>query len=390
MKELLEIEDILFNEVVKIRRELHEIPEPGNKEILTTEYILNYVKGLGFNPIIGPEGTGVIAYLEIDPGEKTLAFRADIDGLSVDEEKEISFKSKNLGFMHACGHDFHMANLLGFMKLLSNRKENLRKNFLFIFQPAEEGPGGAEPIVKSGLLERCNVEAIVGMHIFPDLNEGLVGCRSGALMAGTGEFDIKIIGRSGHGAVPFKGIDAMNAACHLVNALNTVVGRNIDPMQPSVLTVGKLVSGVRRNIIAGEAVLEGTLRGFSEETLKKLVGRVETLAEDIPKAFECTVEKEVRIMYPPVVNDEKLVRKLEEVCGKSYVELQPLTISEDFAFYQKRVPGIFFMIGSKNEKAGYAEPLHSNKFGFDEKIFRTSIGLFYAMAEKLDGMRCDS
>lgn len=390
MNGLIKIEDMLFNEVVKIRRDLHEIPESGNKEFLTTEYIWNYVKQLGLEPVKGPEGTGVIAFLEVAPGSKAIAFRADIDGLSVEEKTDHCFKSKREGYMHACGHDGHMANLLGFMKLITEKRQSLKKNFLFIFQPAEEGPGGAESIVKSGLLTRCNVEAIIGMHIFPDLNEGLVGCRNGALMAGTGEFDIKILGKSGHGAMPYKGIDAMNAACHLVNAINTVIGRNIDPVEPAVLSVGKLVSGERRNIIAGEAVLEGTMRAFSEDTLGKLKKRLETLVKNIPEAFDCSIESEIRIMYPPTVNDEGLVKKLAEICGKSYVELSPLTISEDFSYYQKQVPGVFFMLGARNEKAGYMSPLHNNRFDFDEKILKTSLGLFYAMAERLDGMRCDS
>ncbi|MGE5633499.1 MAG: M20 metallopeptidase family protein [Caulobacteraceae bacterium] len=368
----------LKNEVIDIRRHLHRTPEPGLLEHETTRFIIDYLINLGIQCEIAATGTGVIGFVKGSRGDKTVAFRADIDALSVEEQTEVSYKSERKGYMHACGHDGHTSILLGFAKFLSQLGNKLENNVVLIFQPAEEGPGGAETIVNSGILDKYKVDCIFGLHIFPDIPEGKIGCRPGAMMAQTGEFDIRIIGRDCHGAMPHKGNDAMVAAASMVLSLNTIVSRNVDPLEPAVVTVGRMQSGERRNIIAGDAVLEGTMRAFNDATYNRIRGRVINIMNSVAEAYECKTEYEIRDMYPAVNNDEGLFKKLTQAVDENdLILLSPQTISEDYSYYQKKIPGLFVMLGSRNENLGFVYPLHSNKFNFNEEILLSGIQLFY-------------
>lgn len=372
-------EDIMNLEghVFEVRRDLHRIPEPGLMENETTDYIISYLKGLGLEVQRGVSGTGAIGYLKGTEGRKTIAYRADIDALSVDEHTGVEYCSTKAGYMHACGHDGHTAILLGYAGYAARNRGKIKNNLLFIFQPAEEGPGGAEAIVKAGILKSYNVDCIFGLHIYPEIQEGKVACRPGAMMAQTGEFDIHIKGKSAHGAMPHKGSDALVAAAAALMALNTAVSRNVDPLEPAVLTVGRLEGGERRNIIAGEAVLEGTMRAFNEETYTAVRSRVTGVAQHLPEAYGCIAEVEIRDMYPAVNNNEQLFEVFKKAVGEENMEvIKPMTISEDFSYFQKEVPGLFFMLGSRNESKGYINPLHSNKFNFNEEILLLGIQLF--------------
>jgi amidohydrolase len=372
-KDILEMKQ----QVIEVRRALHKIPEPGLQENETTEFIIKYLTNLGLEVNLGVTGTGAIAYLKGTEGLKTIAYRADIDALSVDEQTGLEYCSTKQGYMHACGHDGHTAALLGFAHYAAKHQANIKNNLLFIFQPAEEGPGGAEAIVNAGILKKYNVDFIFGMHIYPEVEEGIAACKPGSMMAQTGEFDIAIKGMSAHGAMPHKGSDALLAAAATVMALNTVVSRNIDPLEPAVLTIGRMESGERRNIIAGEAVLEGTMRAFNEETYTLLRNRLINTVKHLPESFECTAELVIRDMYPAVTNDEKLFEIFKTAVGEENLEvIKPMTISEDFSYYQKSVPGLFFMLGSRNTELGYINPLHSNKFNFNEDILLTGIQIF--------------
>lgn len=367
----------LKEHVIEVRRSLHKIPESGMMEYETTDFIINYLQGLGMEVHRGVSGTGAIAYLKGTEGKKTIAYRADIDALSVEEQTGVEYCSTKKGFMHACGHDGHMAILLGFAKYAALNRDRIKSNILFIFQPAEEGPGGAEPIVKAGILEKYKVDCIFGLHIYPEVMEGKIACRPGAMMAQTGEFDILIKGKSAHGAMPHKGTDALVAAAGALIALNTVVSRNIDPLEPAVLTVGRLVGGERRNIIAGEAILEGTMRAFNEETYSKLRSRLISIIKNTSEAYDCTIESEIRDMYPAVHNNEELFEAFRRAVGEENLEvIKPMTISEDFSYFQKAVPGLFFMLGSRNESLKYTNPLHSNMFNFNEDILLEGIQVF--------------
>jgi amidohydrolase len=372
-KDILELEEL----VTGFRRTLHRIPEPGLEEFETTEFIINHLLSLGLKVERGVSRTGAMGYLEGTVGGKTIAYRADIDALSVEEQTGVEFCSAKQGFMHACGHDGHTAILLAFASYAAANKEHIRNNLLFIFQPAEEGPGGAETIVKAGILDKYKVDHIFGLHIYPEVQEGVAACKSGPMMAQTGEFDIAIKGKSAHGAMPQKGSDALVAAAETVLALNTVVSRNIDPLEPAVMTVGRLDSGERRNIIAGEAVMEGTIRAFNEETYHILRGRLMEIVKQIPQGNRCTSELVIRDMYPAVNNDAEMFELFKRAVGEENVEvIRPMTLSEDFSYYQKEVPGLYFMLGSRNEELGYIHPLHSNQFNFNEKLLLTGIQIF--------------
>lgn len=354
------------------------IPEPGLEEIETTRYIYDNLMALGIKAETGPGGTGVIAFLEGKPDAKTIAFRADIDALSVEEQTGLEYCSQNEGYMHACGHDGHTAILLGFAKLLKQLGNELEHNVLLIFQPAEEGPGGAETIVNSGILEKYNVSCIFGQHIFPDIKEGNIGCRPGAFLAQTGEFDLLVKGRSCHGAMPQKGRDALVTASNIVLGLNTIVSRYIDPVEPAVVTVGRMASGERRNVIAGEAVLEGTMRAFNDTTYNTIRSFIIKIANSICEAYGCEFTYEIRDMYPAVNNDRKLFDMLVEVLdSEDFLYMDPLMIAEDFSYYQKRIPGLFILLGSGNQEKGYVYPLHNNKFNFNEEILILGIQMFY-------------
>jgi amidohydrolase len=372
-KDILEMKQ----HIVEVRRALHKIPEPGLQENETTNFIIEYLMNLGMEVSRGITGTGAIAYLKGTEGLKTIAYRADIDALSVDEHTEVEYCSTKQGYMHACGHDGHTATLLGFAHYAVKHQSNIKNNLLFIFQPAEEGPGGAEAIVDAGILKKYNVDYIFGMHIYPEVEEGVAACRPGAMMAQTGEFDIAIKGKSAHGAMPHKGSDALLTAAAMVTALNSVVSRNVDPLEPAVLTIGRMESGERRNIIAGEAVLEGTMRAFNDETYTTVRNRLINTVKHLPESFECTGELVIRDMYPAVTNDEKLFEIFKMAVGEDNLEvIKPMTISEDFSYYQKSIPGLFFMLGSRNSEMGYIHPLHSNKFNFNEDILLTGIQIF--------------
>lgn len=368
----------LRDEVIDIRRRLHRIPEPGLQEHETTAFICEALNKMGIKSEIGPGGTGATAYLEFEPGAPAVAFRADIDALSVEEQTGAEYCSQNKGYMHACGHDGHAAILLGFAKLIKQLGPELRKNVLLIFQPAEEGPGGAETIVNAGILGKYNVSCIFGLHIYPEIEEGKIGSRAGAMMAQTGEFDLFIKGRSCHGAMPHKGIDALVAASDLVMALNTIVSRCIDPVEPAVVTVGKMVCGERRNVIAAEAALEGTIRAFGEDTYNTLKSRIIKIFESVCATYGCVGAYEFRDMYPAVSNDQVLYGLLKDSVGKEDItELKPLALAEDFSYYQKKVPGLYFMLGARNQEKGFVHPLHSNKFNFNEDILISGIQMFY-------------
>ncbi|GMA53830.1 peptidase [Alicyclobacillus contaminans] len=313
--------------------------------------------------------TATIAVFHGKQAGKTLAFRSDIDALPVTEETGVSFASKTEGKMHACGHDGHASALLGFAKYLSQHPEVIKGTIVLIFQPAEEGPGGAQLLINEGLTEKFGIDQIVGIHLFPEFPEGIIACRPGAMMARNGEVTIKIKGTSAHGAQPQQGQDAILASSAVIQGLHSIISRNISPLDTGVLTFGEITGGQAMNIIAGEVKIEGTMRAFSDEAYDIMTQRVKELAEFIAQGYGCQAEVSFNHMYRVVDNDAKMVQALEEVAGKNYVECQPYMLAEDFSMYQQVVPGLFFFVGIRNEEKGYTYPLHSGKMQFDEKIY---------------------
>lgn len=364
------------------RRALHQIPESGFKEYKTQKYLLEILSGIEGVKTEPVAGTGVIAWIQ---GESpvSIAFRTDIDALEVTEKSETEFTSLHPGMMHACGHDGHMTIALLLVEALAQRSNQLKKSILVIFQPAEEGPGGAKTIVDLGILKRFNVEAIYGYHLYPEVEEGKFATRVGPFMSMAGEFDIDLTGKSAHGAMPDLGIDSVVAASAIVSALSTIVSRNLKPSESAVVTVGKLTAGEKRNVIAGRARLEGTIRTFSPEVFDIIVKRMKTIVQGIAQCFGCESTLEIREMYPPVVNNQELAEVFIKANGRENVaEIEPQMLAEDFSYYQQAVPGLFVFIGSRNVEKGFTYGLHHEKFNFDERILMDGVaGMLKTLVE---------
>lgn len=370
-------------EMTNCRRALHKIPETGFNEFKTSDFLESKLREYGYQPVKIAK-TGLYVYIE-GRERDGIAFRADIDALEIDEKNDVSYKSVHAGKMHACGHDGHMSILLGFAKYLST-VEKPKKGILLVFQPAEEGPGGAKDIVGSGIFEGHNIKAIFGLHLFPNLDEGTIGCRRGPLMAKTAEIDFKVIGKSAHGAMPHTGIDAIYVASKLIEAYQGIIGRSLSPVEGSVVTIGKIRGGDVRNIIAQEVVMEGTVRTFSNDVYNTIVNRITDINRGTEVAYGVKIEEDIRPLYPPVVNDGKLYELFRSaVEGKlNFVEMEPLMLAEDFSYYQEAIPGIFFMLGTRTDEFCY--PLHNSKFNFNEEVLKDGLRAFIEVSKEIGAL----
>lgn len=371
--------DFLLNDIIKYRRDLHQIPEVGFKEFKTQQYIIDTLKNMGYSPNIICE-TGVFVYI---PGKKEecIAFRADIDALAIQEENSCEFASKHSGFMHACGHDGHSATLLAFAKYLTINKKT-DHSVLLIFQPAEEGPGGAKFICETNILKDFNVKEIYSFHLFPDLEEGIVSTKPGPFFAQATEFDCKVIGRGGHGGMPQKANDPLIPFTKIIDSYQSIISRNISPFNAGVITVGKISGGTARNIISNSIDFYGTIRTYSQEDTEFIIKRVKEIHSGVEIAFNVKVEDEFRILYPPVINDEALYNKFLKISSEfKFIQGEALALAEDFAFYQEKVPGVFFLLGTKNKEKNFISPLHSSSFNFDEKVLLEGVKLFAKLLE---------
>lgn len=372
--------NFLLDDIIKNRRALHQIPETALEEFKTKEYLKNYLISIGLEPQEVVE-TGLFVYIEGKDKENCIAFRSDIDALNIKEETGAEFESKHVGKMHACGHDGHMTTLLAFAKYLTTIQP-LEKSVLLIFQPAEESPGRAKDIVETGLLKKYNVKAIYGMHLFPELPEGTVASKEGPFFAQAALMTTTITGKSGHGAMPHKTIDPLMAFTKIVDGYQTIVSRNLSPFDPGVVTIGKFCGGSAQNIIADTVNFWGTIRTFKEENTEFIIDRIKEIHRGIELSYRVKIDEKIDIVYPPVVNDKELYKKfVETMKNMDYVEHEALTISEDFAYYQKEVPGIFMLLGTRSEEKGFVHPLHSCHFNFDEKVLLKGVEAFARILE---------
>lgn len=373
----------MVEELRQMRRDLHKIPELGLKEYKTSAYIREKLEGFGITELETWLETGVVAVIRGKGKKEAVAFRADMDALPVTEQTGCDFTSEHVCCMHACGHDGHVTVLLGFAKYLQEHKDELENDVVLIFQPAEEGPGGAQLLVDAGLFEKHPVRCIIGCHIFPQVPQGKVACRKGAMMARNGEVDVHIYGESAHGAQPQLGHDAVLAAGAVITGLHTILSRNVSPLDSGVLTFGAIHGGEACNIIAKEVKLEGTMRAFSDEAYETMTKRVQEAVAGIAAGYGCKGEAVFRHMYRVVDNDPKLVELLQEVAGDAYEETPPYMLAEDFSLYLQKVPGMFFFLGSGNEEKGYIHSLHSAQFQFDEEILALGVETYAKLLKKL-------
>lgn len=372
----------MLEKLTKYRRDLHQIPELGFDLDLTYAYVKEKLISFGYEPMTYAK-TGLVAVRK-GKSNDAVAFRADMDALPVTEVLDIAFKSKFKGRMHACGHDGHTAMLLGFADYVS-KLETINQTMVFIFQPAEEGPGGAKVMIKQGVLKDFNVKCIFGLHIFPGLDEGKVGIISGPMLARNAEFDFYIEGMSAHGAQPQQGRDAVLAASSFVVGLNQIVSRYIDPLEPAVITTGTISGGEARNIIAGKVHVSGTMRAFDDATFEVMKEKMMDTANAIELQYGVKIIDQIVDYYPAVYNDPKLFKLVDSTLTKDeVVYIKPYTFSEDFAYFQKEVPGIFSFIGSKNLEKDFVYPLHNNRFNFDEKILLNGLNYYIKVSKRLN------
>jgi len=325
-------------EIIKTRREIHQRPELAYKEKATAKLVAERLRGLGIEVRTGVGGTGVLGILRGPVTGRVVALRADMDALPIEEMADIDFRSKENGVMHACGHDTHVAMLLGTAKLLANHKDKLVGTVKFLFQPAEEhgGRGGAEPMIQDGVMENPKVDFVFGLHIDGDENSGVLAFRGGPVMAAPDTFEIKIIGRGGHGAYPHQTVDPIYVAAQLIIAIQGISGRMIDPVQPFVITVGSIHSGTKENIIPDQAVLQGTIRTLDEATRKRAKAKVAKVARGVSRAFGARAEVEFeKDAYPVTVNDEKVTEEAKKILSKmpgTRVKIKALQLGgEDFS-----------------------------------------------------------
>jgi len=369
----------LKEDLVRWRRLLHREPELAFQEHETARMVEEELRRAGMEPF-RPTETGVAVLLQGGSPGPRVALRADMDALPIQEEGEKEYLSRRPGVMHACGHDGHVAALLGAARLLGRRRRELKGEVLLLFQPAEEmPPGGAQGFIEAGMLR--GVEAVYGLHLWTDLPLGRVGIREGPVMAGAEEFRIRVRGQGGHASQPHRTVDACLVAAEIVVALQRIVSRTIDPLEPAVVTVGLLQAGSAFNAIAPEAVMEGTIRYFSEKVREKIYGEMARIVEATCLRAGAEGTLEFRGAYPPLENHPHPLRLLrraaEEWLGPEGIEeMRPVMGGEDFAFYAQKVPAALAFVGAGNPEKGWVYPHHHPRFDFDEEALPLAAFLY--------------
>lgn len=375
----------LFSKMVEWRRHLHRFPELSFQEKQTSAFVARLLTEWGIEVRTNVGGYGVVGKIAgLHPGP-TVALRADMDALPIQDEKACAYTSSVPGVMHACGHDAHTAALLGAAKLFSENRDRLHGNVVFLFQPAEEvSPGGAKPMIEEGALD--GVDVIYGVHLWTPFPAGYVYSASGPVMAAADEFVIHIRGKGGHAGLPHETVDSIVIGSQLVVNLQTVVSRSIDPTEPCVISVGKIQAGTGFNVIAETCTITGTVRSFHTKTRDRIVERMRTICEATATMFGAEIKLDYKNGYPPVVNHpdeaERFQRVASELFGSEQVRRSPLIMAgEDFAYYVQRIPGCFIFVGAGNEAQGIAAPHHHPKFDIDESAMLQACKLLIGMTE---------
>jgi amidohydrolase len=382
-------------QLVEWRRHLHQRPELSFREQITAEYVSQKLQEWGIEHQTGIAQTGIVAIIEgtktnseIIPNRKVLAIRADMDALPIQEENDVPYRSQHDGVMHACGHDGHTAIALTTAYYLSQHRNDFAGTVKIIFQPAEEGPGGAKPMVEAGVLQNPDVDAIIGLHLWNNLPLGTVGVRTGALMAAVEAFRCTILGKGGHGAMPHQTIDSIIVSAQIVNALQTIVSRNVDPIESAVVTVGELHAGTALNIIADTARMTGTVRYFNPAMTGYFGKRVEQVIAGICQIHGASYELDYQHLYPPVINNAQitdLVRSVALDVVETPAGIMPECQTmggEDMSFFLQAVPGCYFFLGSANPAKDLAYPHHHPRFDFDETALGMGVEIFVRCVEK--------
>ncbi len=365
--------DAIQDQLIEWRRDFHRHPEIAFQEVRTASILRRFMEGLGIS-VRTCAKTGLYGFLEGRPGGSTVALRADMDALPLTEQGDKAYISQNPGVCHACGHDGHMAILMGVITLLSKRREQLQGNIVFLFQPSEERiPGGAKTMVEEGALE--GVDAVFGLHLWQPLATGTVGIVKGPMMAQPDAFTIRIHGKGGHGSMPQQTVDPIYVASQIVINAQSIVSRNLDPLKPGVVSFGTINGGTIYNIIPEEVSLTGTVRTFEPEVKSLIAGRLKKIVEETCLAFGAKADLEYEDGYPPVINDPGMVdlvrSSVEKSLGKkSLVHIDPVMGGEDFAYFLQKIPGAFLFFGMGD---GQPYPHHHPAFDIDEKALPLAV-----------------
>ncbi len=383
----------LADELISLRRDFHRHPEPGFEEVRTAGKVAEFLEATGAYTIrTGVAKTGVVADLKTaQPDGPWVMLRADMDALRIPEENDdLDYCSQNPGIMHACGHDAHTAMLLGTAKILAGRRDSLRGGVRLIFQPAEEGPGGAEPMIREGVLENPKPVATLGIHVWSKMPTGHMSVTEGPVMASTDEFQVTIKGKGGHGAVPHETIDSIVAASHFVVALQSVVSRNVNPLDSGVLSIGKVRGGSIMNAIAEQVVMNGTQRAYLPETRALLSRRLRELGTGIDGAFGTQTLVEVFERYPATVNNPEITSVVaglaQDLIGSGCLETEMrLMGAEDMSFYLQEIPGCFLFLGAGNSAKGFDRPHHNPRFNIDEDALPIGVEMFIRFVDHFVG-----
>jgi amidohydrolase len=381
------ISNSIFPQLVRLRRDLHQHPELSFREFRTSERVTKQLKDLRISVKTGVAKTGVVGLLTGKKRGKTVALRADMDALPITEQTNLPYKSKNNGLMHACGHDAHMACVIGAAMILSELKDELSGSVKFIFQPSEESPpGGAKPMIQAGVLRNPKVDGIFGLHCDSAIPVGRIGVMEGTSMAQEDSFDLTITGISGHGARPHDGVDAIVVAAQVIQALQTIASRKIDPVQPVVVSVGKIQGGTKRNIICDRVVLEGTARSLNQEVARRIPRLLKEITAGITESAGASFKLKYTPDYPVLINDPRatdLARAtIARMFGKRAIfEItKPLMGAEDFAYFLKKVPGTFLRLGIRNPKKNAVYPWHHPQFTVDEDAMKVGASTLAGLA----------
>lgn len=371
------------DELIEIRRTLHQYPELGFEETNTSKFIKDFLtkEGITFKEFAGTGVCGIIEGTKEGENKKVIGLRADIDGLPMQDKKSCSYASKISGKMHACGHDGHTTILLGAAKLLNKNKDKFNGTIKLIFEPAEETTGGAKVMIEEGVLTNPNVDVMCGLHVEETLDAGMIMVRRGTVNAASNPFNITIKGSGGHGAYPDTAVDPIVMASHVVTSLQSIVSREIKPVNPAVVTIGSIYGGTAQNIIPNEVKLGGIIRTMTNEDREFAKLRLKEIVNGVCTTFRGSAEIEIEESYPCLYNDDDMVKILEEsaknIIGTENIKVQknPKLGVESFAYFANKVPSVFYFLGIRNEEKGIIYPAHNSLFDIDEDALPIGVAI---------------
>ncbi len=371
-----------------LRRDFHQYPELGYQEFRTSGIVAENLTSLGYQVTTGIAKTGVVGLLPGKPDSPVIMLRFDMDALPVMEKNDTEYVSKNSGVMHACGHDAHVSIGLTVAKILAEKKDTLSATIKLVFQPAEEGLGGAEEMIKAGVLLNPKPDYCIGAHVWNEKPVGWVGLTPGPIMAGADTFEITITGKGGHGGHPHETIDPIPAAAQMIMAAQTILSRNLSSLDNAVLSFCSMNGGTTFNVIPDQVTLSGTIRTYLPSVRTVIIRRLEEIIQNIGNAFQCQADLKVTAITPAVINDQDVINKITKPILDHIPNLEvdsslKTTVSEDYAFFLNEIPGCFIFVGSGNENKGTNFGHHHPQFDIDEEVLPIAVAIFLEAVEAL-------